>query len=139
MAEAADVPAVTQTPPVKLPEKGKFLLFLLAGQSNMAGRGVVEPEDQVPNPRVLTWTKDGKWVPTVDPIDFRSPSWSRRDCMMVAVGSRSGGLAAAISALSDGLYFCRFSVIIALFFLICVLQLPWINQNKDVYSPQSRW
>jgi hypothetical protein len=105
----------------------------------MAGRGVVEPEDQVPNPRVLTWTKDGKWVPTVDPIDFRSPSWSRRDCMMVAVGSRSGGLAAAISALSDGLYFCRFSVIIALFFLICVLQLPWINQNKDVYSPQSRW
>jgi len=53
--------------------------------------------------------------------------------------SRSGGLAAAISALSDGLYFCRFSVIIALFFLICVLQLPWINQNQDVYSPQSRW
>jgi len=67
------VPAVAQASPVKLPEKGKFLLFLLAGQSNMAGRGVIEPEDQVANPRVLTLTKDGKWVAAVDPIHFDKP------------------------------------------------------------------
>ena len=58
---------------MKLPEKGKFWLFLLAGQSNMAGRGVVEPQDQLANPRVLTLTKDGKWVPAVDPIHFDKP------------------------------------------------------------------
>jgi hypothetical protein len=39
----------------------------------MAGRGVVEPEDKVANPRVLTLTKDGKWEPAVDPIHFDKP------------------------------------------------------------------
>jgi len=72
-AKAENAPTETQAPSVKLPEKGKFLLFLLAGQSNMAGRGVVEPEDKVANPRVLTLTKDGKWEPAVDPIHFDKP------------------------------------------------------------------
>lgn len=52
------------------PAKDKFYLFLLVGQSNMAGRGIVEAQDKVANPRVLTLTKDGKWVPAVDPIHF---------------------------------------------------------------------
>ncbi len=59
---------------VTLPAKEKFHLFLLVGQSNMAGRGKVEPEDQVPNPRVLTLTKEGTWVPAVDPIHFDKPA-----------------------------------------------------------------
>jgi hypothetical protein len=71
--QAEDAPAETQTPPVKLPAKEKFHLFILAGQSNMAGRGVIEEEDKVANPRVLTLTKDGKWVPAVDPIHFDKP------------------------------------------------------------------
>ncbi|MFA7231464.1 MAG: sialate O-acetylesterase [Victivallaceae bacterium] len=52
------------------PAKDKFYLFLLVGQSNMAGRGFVEAQDKVANPRVLTLTKDGKWVSAVDPIHF---------------------------------------------------------------------
>lgn len=52
------------------PKKENFHLFLLVGQSNMAGRGHVEEEDKVPPPRVLTLDRDGKWVPAVDPIHF---------------------------------------------------------------------
>jgi hypothetical protein len=33
-----------------LPAKEQFHLFLLVGQSNMAGRGVVEEQDQTPHP-----------------------------------------------------------------------------------------
>ena len=55
---------------VVLPAKGEFHLFLLVGQSNMAGRGVVEELDRVAHPRVLTLTQMGKWVPAVDPIHF---------------------------------------------------------------------
>ncbi len=53
-----------------LPSKDKFHLFLLVGQSNMAGRGVVEEQDKVVNPRVLMLSKEGKWVPAMDPMHF---------------------------------------------------------------------
>ncbi len=55
---------------VTLPPKDKFLLVLLAGQSNMAGRGKVEEQDKVPNPRVLMLNKEGEWVPAVDPVHY---------------------------------------------------------------------
>ncbi|WP_321476368.1 sialate O-acetylesterase [uncultured Paludibaculum sp.] len=48
-------------------------LFLLAGQSNMAGRGVVEAEDQVPVPGVLALSKEMEWKPAVDPIHYDKP------------------------------------------------------------------
>jgi hypothetical protein len=48
-------------------------LFLLIGQSNMAGRGVIEAEDRVPFPRVFTLTKDDVWAPAVEPIHFDRP------------------------------------------------------------------
>lgn len=56
-----------------LPAREKFHLYLLIGQSNMAGRGVVEAQDQQPHPRVLTLNKAGRWVPAVDPIHFDKP------------------------------------------------------------------
>ena len=55
---------------VKLPEKSKFKLVLLIGQSNMAGRGFVESADKVPHPRVVMLDKNGNWVPAVDPVHF---------------------------------------------------------------------
>jgi len=58
---AAEVPA-------KLPPKENFHLFLLVGQSNMAGRGIVTPEDQTPHPRVLMLSKAGEWTPAIDPM-----------------------------------------------------------------------
>lgn len=56
--------------PVKLPAKEKVHLFLLIGQSNMAGRGIVDKEDKTPHPRVVTRNKEGQWAPAVDPIHF---------------------------------------------------------------------
>lgn len=55
---------------VELPPREKFHLFLLIGQSNMAGRGKIEPQDQVAVPRVLMLSKEGKWVPATDPLHF---------------------------------------------------------------------
>jgi hypothetical protein len=48
-------------------------LFLLAGQSNMAGRGTIEPEDRVPHPRVWVLDKQERWVAAVDPLHFDKP------------------------------------------------------------------
>ncbi|AHG92960.1 protein of unknown function DUF303 acetylesterase (plasmid) [Gemmatirosa kalamazoonensis] len=63
-------------------------LVLLAGQSNMAGRGTVEAEDRVPHPRVLMLDRDGRWIPAVDPVHFDKP--------IAGVGpGRSFGLALA--------------------------------------------
>ncbi len=47
-----------------------FHLYLLIGQSNMAGRGKVEAQDKEIHPRVFTLNKENKWVPAVDPIHF---------------------------------------------------------------------
>ena len=48
-------------------------LFLLIGQSNMAGRGKVEPRDEVTDPRIFMLTKDLQWVPAKDPLHFDKP------------------------------------------------------------------
>lgn len=54
--------------------KEKFLLVLLGGQSNMAGRGKVEAEDRMPDPRILMLTRTGCWIPASDPVHFDFPS-----------------------------------------------------------------
>lgn len=45
-------------------------LYLLIGQSNMAGRGTVEPQDTVAFPQVYTLNKNNRWEPARDPIHF---------------------------------------------------------------------
>ena len=60
---------------VSLPPKENFHLFLLVGQSNMAGRGKVEPEDLKPHTRVLTLTKDNQWQPAIAPLHFDKPKY----------------------------------------------------------------
>ena len=54
----------------KLPEKNNFHLFLLAGQSNMAGRGVILESDKQMHPKIFALSENGEWVPAVDPIHF---------------------------------------------------------------------
>lgn len=70
------LPAADPIPPAnKAPISPESLhLFLLVGQSNMAGRGVVEPQDQQPHPRVLVFTKEQTWQPAVDPLHFDKPT-----------------------------------------------------------------
>ena len=52
------------------PAPANMKLYLLIGQSNMAGRGKVEAQDQVVNPQIFMLTKDLKWVPAKDPVHF---------------------------------------------------------------------
>ena len=56
-----------------LPAKEKFYLFLLVGQSNMAGRGPMTEADQIPHARVLMLNQAGAWVPAADPLHFDKP------------------------------------------------------------------
>ncbi len=63
---AAALPAFSQQPE-------NLDLVLLIGQSNMAGRGVVEAEDRVPIPGVYALKKDDSWAPAVDPLHWDKP------------------------------------------------------------------
>jgi len=53
--------------------KTKFHLFLLVGQSNMAGRGYTEAVDTLVHPHVLRFNKDGEWEEAKDPLHFDKP------------------------------------------------------------------
>jgi hypothetical protein len=59
--------------PDTMQENTAFQLYLLIGQSNMAGRGVVAEEDRTPRDRVMMLSRDSAWVPAVDPMHFDKP------------------------------------------------------------------
>ena len=59
--------------PKTLPPKALHL-YLLAGQSNMAGRGTVEAQDRTPHPRVWVLNQQGDWVPATEPLHFDKPA-----------------------------------------------------------------
>ena len=48
-------------------------LYLLVGQSNMAGRGTVDEESKLADPRVVMLTKALEWQPATDPLHFDKP------------------------------------------------------------------
>jgi len=50
-----------------------FHLYLLIGQSNMAGRGLVDAESAQTHPQVLMLTKALEWKPATDPLHFDKP------------------------------------------------------------------
>lgn len=52
----------------------RLQLFLLIGQSNMAGRGVPEAGDRQPHARIWMLTKEQTWVPARDPLHFDKPA-----------------------------------------------------------------
>lgn len=54
-------------------QNGSMQLFLLAGQSNMAGRGRVADEDRAPHLRVQMFTRAKTWAPAVEPLHFDKP------------------------------------------------------------------
>ena len=61
---------VVVAPPAR---KEKFQLYLLIGQSNMAGRGYVEAQDTVPSRHVLRLNPTGQWEVAKDPLHFDKP------------------------------------------------------------------
>lgn len=71
--------AVAAEPVGTAPASRDMKIFLLIGQSNMAGRGAVDAQSEVTNPRVLVFGKDGAWQVARDPLHFDKPT-------MVGVG-----------------------------------------------------
>jgi hypothetical protein len=59
---------------ITLPKRAQLHLFLLAGQSNMAGRGDIEPTDREPIAHVIALDAHGEWVPAVDPLHWDKPN-----------------------------------------------------------------
>lgn len=58
----------------------KFHLYILMGQSNMAGRGPLTPElTALSDPRVYSFNKQGEWIIAKNPLHFDKPT-------MAAVG-----------------------------------------------------
>lgn len=87
--------------PVAVPPKEKFHLYLLIGQSNMAGRGLVEEQDKVVHPRVVKFAADKTWAPALDPLHFDKPIAG------VGLGSTFGrAMADADSTITIGLIPC---------------------------------
>ncbi len=58
---------------VSLPAKDKLHLYLLIGQSNMAGRGVLTEENKLSTERILKFTKENTWAEAVEPLHFDKP------------------------------------------------------------------
>jgi pimeloyl-ACP methyl ester carboxylesterase len=55
------------------PPRTRFHLFLLIGQSNMAGRGPMDDAAREAHPRVYKLTREGVWTPGTDPLHFDKP------------------------------------------------------------------
>lgn len=51
-------------------DKQNLHLYLLIGQSNMAGRGFVEPQDTIACSRILRLNKENEWEIAKDPLHF---------------------------------------------------------------------
>jgi Carbohydrate esterase, sialic acid-specific acetylesterase len=63
-----------------LPAKENFYIFILAGQSNMAGRGFVQPSDTVSSMQVLTLDKNNEWIYAKEPLHYYEPGRTGLDC-----------------------------------------------------------
>jgi hypothetical protein len=59
---------------VSIPPKPQFHLYLLIGQSNMAGRGKMTDADRRPVYRLLKLDKADQWIPATHPLHFDKPS-----------------------------------------------------------------
>ena len=64
----------------ELPPKEDVWIFMMAGQSNMAGRGAIEAQDRILNNRILTINSENKVIVAKQPIHFYEPSRAGLDC-----------------------------------------------------------
>ena len=60
--------AHAQSKPATPPAKENFHLYLLMGQSNMAGRDKTGMDSQQENPRILSLNPEGQWAVAKDPL-----------------------------------------------------------------------
>lgn len=71
----APTPApILGTPATPPADKAKFQLFLLVGQSNMAGRAPLTDADKAPDARVLVLNRLDQWYSQGEPLHYDKPS-----------------------------------------------------------------
>lgn len=58
----------------------KYWIFLMAGQSNMAGRAIIEKEDSNDNPKILSINSNNEWIVAQEPLHFYEPPFAGLDC-----------------------------------------------------------
>jgi len=58
----------------QMPSKEKFHLYLLIGQSNMAGRGVLDEKHSISKLRLLKFSQRNAWAPGTDPLHTDKPA-----------------------------------------------------------------
>jgi hypothetical protein len=78
-ASFANFPKCTEYPKC-VPAKKNVWVFIMAGQSNMAGRGVVEPMDTILNPRILSINSKGELILAKEPLNLYEPDMKGLDC-----------------------------------------------------------
>lgn len=66
--------------PAFIPNKGNIWVYVMAGQSNMAGRGFVEPQDTLADPRILTLDRNGQLILAKEPLNQNEPTMVGLDC-----------------------------------------------------------
>lgn len=65
-----------------IPKKENIWVFIMAGQSNMAGRAFVEARDTISNKRILTINRENNLIYAKEPIHFYEPSLKGLDMGM---------------------------------------------------------
>ena len=70
----------TQEQKPELPPKNDLWVFVMAGQSNMAGRAMIAAEDTIRNDRILTINRENEIVVAEPPLHFYEPSAAGLDC-----------------------------------------------------------
>lgn len=68
--------------PNTIPKKKDVWVFIMAGQSNMAGRGFVESKDTISSNRILTIDKSNKIILAKEPLNIYEPTMKGLDCGM---------------------------------------------------------
>lgn len=62
--------------------KEKIWIFIMAGQSNMAGRALIEPQDTLTNSRIFTLGANNTWQAAQEPLHYYEPKLTGLDCGM---------------------------------------------------------
>jgi len=68
----SSLPQTVEYPKI-IPLKKDVWVFIMAGQSNMAGRAAIEPLDTLPNERILTINAKGEMILAKEPLHFYEP------------------------------------------------------------------
>ena len=69
-----------QSPENQIRKARETWVFMLVGQSNMAGRGRVEPIDTVSSPRVFSINETGEIIQAKEPLHFYEPKMKGTGC-----------------------------------------------------------